>query len=77
MAFYGRLGARHNMKVYIVTKYIEANNAKDAIRREKNYPVDDVYIEQTSKTDFIHSLSNKKCTPTGFNNLSSKKRVIE
>lgn len=49
-------GKGQDKKLFIVRKYILANNAKDAIRIEKNFQVEDVYLDP----DWI-----KK--PVGFN----------
>lgn len=44
-------------KIYVVRKYIKANSAGHAMRIEKKFPVDDVYMEEgfknTSLTDAI------------------------
>jgi hypothetical protein len=35
--------------VYIIRKYVLANSALEAIKLEKNKPVDDVWIDEESK----------------------------
>jgi hypothetical protein len=34
------------MKLYVTRKFIMANSARDAIRKEKNHHVDDVWIQE-------------------------------
>ncbi len=36
-------------KMYVVRKYIKANNAAQAIRKDKTTPVHDVWVEDTWK----------------------------
>jgi hypothetical protein len=55
-------------QIYTVRKYIVATSAKAAIRLEKNYPVDDVFVDddvrkQTLNEDLVKN--NKR--NLGFN----------
>lgn len=39
--------------LYVIKKYIYANSALEAIRKEKKYPVDDVWMDDTSRAKQI------------------------
>lgn len=54
-------------KVYIIRKYIVANSASQAIRKEKHHKVDDCWMEENKSRNYLDSLTkepNKK--RTGF-----------
>ena len=38
-----------NNKLFVVRKYIWAKSAKDAIKKEKNHPVEDVWVDDKWK----------------------------
>ena len=40
---------KHPQKLYIVRKYISANSAAEAIKKDKTHPVDDVWIDDDFK----------------------------
>ena len=42
-------------KMYIVRKYIMANNASQAIRKDKTTPVHDAWVDNEWKTDHLAS----------------------
>ncbi len=52
------MNKKQPQKLYIVKKYILANSASEAIRKDKNTPVDDVWMDD----DFKKQLS----TAVGF-----------
>ena len=39
----------HNHKLFVVRKYVWANNAQEAIKRERRTPVEDVWIDEDFK----------------------------
>ena len=39
--------------LFIVRKYVIASNVKDAIKHEGNYPVHDLWLEESSAKDHI------------------------
>lgn len=49
-------------KLFVIKKYVFATNAKDAIRKEKRVPVDDVWIDEKWRDLSI----TQKDTPMGF-----------
>jgi hypothetical protein len=51
-------------KLFVIRKYVMAENAKKAIVEEKKHPVDDVWIDDDWKKENL-SKDNKKI---GFNN---------
>jgi len=53
-------------KIYIVRKYVLANNAPEAIRKEKLQKVDDCYAEEKSINNYIESLTPIKIKEVGF-----------
>ena len=45
-------------KMFVVKKYIMAKNAQDALRKEKNHPADDCWVDEEwrkNKTDNLAS----------------------
>jgi hypothetical protein len=46
--------------IYIVRKYVEAKNAKDAIKKEKLVPVHDCWLTDESSKALQEELSTKK-----------------
>lgn len=38
-------------KIYAVKKFIRATSVKDALRKEKKHPVDEVYVFEIDKGD--------------------------
>lgn len=56
------------MRIYIIKKYVVAENAADAIKKEKNVPVHDVWLEENSAKDVIADTiaDIKKKTRLGF-----------
>jgi hypothetical protein len=38
-----------NNKLYVIRKYIKANSAQDAIKKEKKFRVDDVWLDEDYK----------------------------
>jgi len=54
-------------KVYIVRKYILATSAREAIKKDKTWEVDDCWAEDKSLSNFIENLTPKKDQPdVGF-----------
>lgn len=53
-------------KVYIVRKYVLAQNAQEAIRKERNQKVDDCYAEEKSVNNFIETITPKVENYYGF-----------
>lgn len=53
-------------KIYIVRKYVLANNAPEAIRKERLQKVDDCYAEEKSINNYIDSLTPVKTKEVGF-----------
>lgn len=43
-------------KLYVVRKYIMAKSAADAIKKDKVYPVDDLYVDETWKDKQIENI---------------------
>lgn len=52
-----------SIKMYVVKKYIRANNAQHAIKIEKNHAVDDVWLDE----DYKRSQFNQLPPAIGFN----------
>ena len=53
-------------KLYVLTKYVIAKNPSDAIKKEKKYEVDAVWLQE----DFVKSLTSQLAE-----DLAPKKRV--
>lgn len=49
-------------KLFVVRKYVWAQDAKGALRKEKNTPVDDVWIDEKWKENSVLTQQN----PIGF-----------
>ena len=54
-------------KLFVIRKYIMADSAKDAIKKEKEHPVDDVWIDEDFRrnlmsVDVIKDMGFKKNT---------------
>ena len=47
------------MKVYVTRKYILANSAKEALRKEPKYKVDDVYTDDETHKYYLQELQEK------------------
>ncbi len=52
-----------NIKRFVIKKYVMANSAMEAIKREKLVEVDDLWIDEDWKKE--HEFESKK-KPTGF-----------
>lgn len=52
------------MPIYIIRKYVLANSAKEAIRKEKSVQVNDCWLEENSQKTYLETLEKKK--ETGF-----------
>lgn len=55
-------------KLYIVRKYIMATSAKDAIKKDKTAPVDDVWADE----NWLRETSDKASGNVGFNKRKKK-----
>lgn len=54
-------------KIYIVRKYVSAENLTDAIRQEKKSPIHEVFLEEEAVRDLKFTLTgNESYKPTGF-----------
>lgn len=56
--------AKQNQKLFIVRKYIMATSDKEAIKKDKISPVDDVWIDENWKDNKNRQLSSA----IGFDN---------
>lgn len=43
-------------QIYVIRKYIVANSAKDAIKKEKGIPPHDVWLEETTQKNILEQL---------------------
>lgn len=60
-------------KVYVVRKYVLAENVADALRKEKKNKVDDVFLDTKSTDIYLDSLMKpKELQPVGFNQDKKK-----
>lgn len=44
--------SKKSIKTYVVRKFIKAYSAIDAIKKEKNFPVDDVWVHKEEINNF-------------------------
>jgi hypothetical protein len=44
-------------KLYIIRKYVMASSVKDALRKEKDAPIEDVWVDEDWKKDNQPALS--------------------
>jgi hypothetical protein len=51
-------------KIYIIRKYVIANSASQAIRKEKFQKVDDVWVDESTQKDILFEQLKKN--ETGF-----------
>lgn len=56
-------------KLYIIRKYVKAPSAASAIRRERRFPVDDIWVDEEWRKNLSHNLA----TALGFRNIQDKK----
>lgn len=49
---------KNNKKLFVVRKYIMAKSAKEAIKLDKNTPVDDVWIDDEWKKGNTNQLAD-------------------
>lgn len=49
-------------KIFVVKKFVEAKSAKDALKKEKTCPVDEIWIDEEWKKN---NISNTR-KPMGF-----------
>ena len=54
-------------KIYVVRKYIFAEDVEEAIKLEKKAPIHEVYLEESATKDLLYTLSGKDPTKLGFN----------
>lgn len=53
-------------KIYVVRKYVFAEDIADAIKKEKSSPIHEVYLEEGAIKDLLFTLSGKDPTKVGF-----------
>jgi len=61
------------MKIYVINKYIPARSIQDALRKEKDFPADECFIDQEFRREYIES-KIKIDKPLGFKDGYIKKR---
>lgn len=47
-------------KIYKISKYVLAPTAEEAIRIEKNFPVDDCWAEESDHRDYLEQMSKEQ-----------------
>ncbi len=53
-------------KLYCVRKYVYAENAKEALKKEHKQPVYDVYVDAEWQKDNIECFRNEVASLSGF-----------
>lgn len=54
-------------KIYVVRKYVFAEDIADALKQEKKSPIHEVYLEEGAIKDLLYTLSGKDPNSLGFN----------
>jgi hypothetical protein len=63
-------------KLYIVRKYIMAKSAEQAIKKDKNCPVDDVWVDEdwrNEKKDEVTKIEH--CSYKSYNKKTPSKKI--
>lgn len=47
-------------KLYIIKKYVSANSLKEALKKDKVTPVDDIWIDENFRTMQLNEIQNNK-----------------
>ncbi len=53
-------------KIYVVRKYVFAEDIAEALKVEKKSPIHEVYLEEGAIKDLLFTLSGKDPTKVGF-----------
>lgn len=61
------------LKQFVIRKYIMANSAKDAIKKDKTSPVDDVWVDEEWKKNQSRTLP----PAIGFRKESDQEEIYE
>jgi urease accessory protein UreE len=57
---------KKQLKLFILTKYVKAISAAHALRKEKDYPVDEIYLPEQWKAEHIYRLHAPQADQVGF-----------
>lgn len=62
--------------IYIVRKYVLANNINDALKKEKHLQAQDCWMDENSTKNYTETLIENHKKKTGFtiNNMKCKKK---
>lgn len=64
--FFGFIMIYMNEKLYVVQKYVYAKNTKEALNKEKNQSVDEVFMDATWRNQNFYQIPKNENTPIGF-----------
>ena len=53
-------------KIYVIRKYVFAEDITEALKVEKSSPIHEIYLEEGAIKDLIFTLAGKDPTKVGF-----------
>ena len=53
-------------KIYVIRKYVFAEDITEALKIEKSSPIHEIYLEEGAIKDLLFTLAGKDSTKVGF-----------